>query len=93
MKYLFLDLEMAHSKNDGKICEFGYVLTNEKFEILKEENLIINPNIERKSWDWFALKKIMKKTSAYYESGKTFDKYYPRIKTLIEEADFIYGLL
>lgn len=91
MKYLFLDLEMAHSKNDGKICEFGYVLTNEKFEILKEENLIINPNIERKSWDWFALKKIMKKTAAYYERGKTFDKYYPRIKTLLEEADFIFG--
>ena len=67
MKYLFLDLEMANSKNGGKICEFGYVLTNEKFEILKEENLIINPNIERKSWDYYALNEILKKTAAYYE--------------------------
>ena len=91
MKYLFLDLEMANSKNGGKICEFGYVVTNEKFEILKEENLIINPDIKRKDWDYYALNEIMKKTTEYYESRKTFDKYYPKIKTLIEEADFIFG--
>ena len=47
MRVLFFDLEFAHSKNGGKICEFGYVVTNEKLEILRKENMIINPNIER----------------------------------------------
>lgn len=41
MRYLFFDLECA----DGRmaICEFGYVLTDDKFRILGERNLLINP--------------------------------------------------
>lgn len=91
MKLLFLDLELAHSKNGGKICEFGYVKTNEKFEVIKQENLIINPNIKRKDWDWYALKKILNRKVEQYENEKTFDKYYPKIKTIIEDVDYIFG--
>lgn len=41
MRYLFFDIECA----DGNraICEFGYVITDEKFNVLGERNLIIDP--------------------------------------------------
>jgi flagellar basal body rod protein FlgG len=48
VKYLFFDLEFANSR-DGKpkICEFGYVVTDEGFRVLSRGNLIIDPNIQR----------------------------------------------
>ena len=53
MKYLFFDLEYASQKGGtSKICEFGYVVTDENFNILEKDNLIINPNIYRYEWDY-----------------------------------------
>ena len=44
MKYLFFDIECAVvSKVAAKICAFGYCLTDEKFNILEKEDLLINP--------------------------------------------------
>lgn len=40
MNFLFFDIECC----DGyHICSFGYVLTNENFEIIKKEDILINP--------------------------------------------------
>lgn len=91
MKYLFFDLEMAHSNNGGKICEFGYVVTNELFEIIEKNNFIINPDIKKREWDWYVLKNILTKSREDYEGGEKFDKYYPKIKLLIEEANYVFG--
>ncbi len=44
MKYLFFDIECANCLNgEGKICSFGYVLTDENFNVLKKRDIIINP--------------------------------------------------
>ena len=44
MKYLFFDIECAVvSKTAAKICAFGYCLTDENFQILEKEDLLINP--------------------------------------------------
>lgn len=44
MRFLFFDTECANCYNGvGKLCEFGYVLTDEKFKIIKTDNLLINP--------------------------------------------------
>ena len=43
MKYLFFDIECCDGTH---ICEFGYVLTNDKFEILDRDFFLMNP--ERK---------------------------------------------
>ena len=52
MNYLFFDLEEASSnRNHFHICEFGYVITNEKYEVLEQNNFIINPMIDRSEWD------------------------------------------
>jgi DNA polymerase III epsilon subunit-like protein len=45
MKYLFFDCECANCYNhEGKICSFGYVITDESFKIIEEQDLIINPD-------------------------------------------------
>lgn len=36
MRYLFFDIECCNGRN---ICEFGYVITNDKFNILEKKIL------------------------------------------------------
>ena len=44
MKYLFFDIECSVvSKNTAKICAFGYCLTDEQFNIIEQEDILINP--------------------------------------------------
>jgi len=92
MKYLFFDLEYATSKGGNiKICEFGYVLTNEKFEILNKGNFIIDPYINRCDWDWRVVKKILTRNVKEYEENPRFDEYYDDICDLIKSADYVLG--
>ena len=92
MKYLSFDLEYATSRNgSSKICEFGYVITNEKFEVLERSNFIINPRIERNEWDWKVVNEILTRPIIEYECGFDFVHYYPKIKKLIDDADYIIG--
>ena len=45
MKYVFFDIECSNSfVESSKICSFGYVLTDEKFNIIKKEDIFINPS-------------------------------------------------
>lgn len=92
MKYLFFDLEYATSKGGNiKICEFGFVVTDEKFEILERDNFIINPNIFREEWDWRVVRKILTRRVSEYEDSPTFDEYYDDIVKLIKSADYVFG--
>ena len=51
MKYLFFDIECANSFDGvGKICEFGYVLTDENLNVIKQGIHLINPDAE---FDWY----------------------------------------
>lgn len=40
MRYLFFDIECCDGRN---ICSFGYTITDEKFNVIKKEDIIINP--------------------------------------------------
>lgn len=91
MKILFFDLEFASSKNGCKICEFGYVITNENLEIIEKNNLIINPNLANNEWDWRVLRKILTRSKQEYEERLTFKYYYPKIKEIIYGCDYILG--
>lgn len=92
MKYLFYDLEYATSAGGVmKVCEFGYVTTDENFNVLDRNNFIINPNISRGEWDYRVISKILTRSIEEYESGKRFGYYYNYIKKSIEEADCVIG--
>ena len=85
MKYLFFDIECSSvSKNAAKICAFGYCLTDEQFNIIEKEDILINPQggfhlTDRKGEQGLVLP---------YQYGE-FKKY----PTFPQKADKIYALL
>ena len=91
MKLLFFDLENATGGRSNKICELGYVLVDEHFLILEKGNMIINPNISRREWDWYVVKKVLTRKKSEYEKSQTFDFYYQMINGLIKSADYVIG--
>lgn len=91
MKYLFFDTEIATSKASKKICEFGYVITDEAFNILERNNYIINPNIKRCDWDWYVAKNILSREVREYEACFDFNHYYIQIDNLINSVDYVFG--
>lgn len=45
MDYLFFDIECANCFGGrGKICSFGYVITDERFNIKQKSDILINPH-------------------------------------------------
>lgn len=86
MNYLFYDLECASCAGGGKICEFGYVLTDGSFRLLEKANLLINPGIGPGEWDWYALKKVLTHSRPEYEAQKKFPHYADKIRELFEGA-------
>lgn len=45
MNHLFFDIECANCDGGkGKICTFGYVITDEEFNELQSEDIIVNPD-------------------------------------------------
>lgn len=91
MNYLFFDIECA----DGSkaICEFGYVLTNEKFEIIKERNLIIDPECRFKLRDRSGQDDLeLTYPYEYYYMFYPLSEVYETIKTLLtQENILIFG--
>jgi DNA polymerase III epsilon subunit-like protein len=85
MDYLFFDVECANCfEGTGKLCEFGYVLTDQQFNIIKKENLLINPSAK---FDPYVIKKMLNFTEQEYAKNPRFDKFYDKIIGLITAKD------
>ena len=83
MNLLFFDTECSSCANGAKICEFGYVLTDMDFNIIKYENLLIDPQSKFNS---YGLKQ------AGIEFSHSYDEYY-KSPDLKERYPIIKGLL
>ena len=88
MRYLFFDIECA----DGSkaICEFGYVLCDEKFNVIAKKNILINPECE------FNLRNregqvdlVLSYPYEEYYKHKSFDDLYDNIKFLMTQKDLL----
>lgn len=87
MKYLFIDIECANNyDNEGKVCEFGYVVSDENFNIVSKEYFLINPDC---TYDWYVVKKLLAFKKEDYNSSHKYPYYYPAIKTLLEDGNTI----
>ncbi len=91
MRYVFFDIECACVfKSVAKMCAFGYVVTNENFEVEEREDILMNPRgkfhlTDRKGGEGIVL-------PYEYEDFKkypTFPAHYGRIKRLLEGKDTI----
>lgn len=86
MNYLFFDIECANCYGGrGKICSFGYVLTDENLNILEKEDIIINP---RSSFNLGPDLKLAY-TKAEFKEAFPFTAYYDHIGALLEYDDYV----
>lgn len=86
--YLFFDIECANCFGGvGKMCSFGYVLINEDWEILDEDDVVMNPEAE---FDWYLFDPKhgckLAYSKDYFRSKHNFESYYSPIKKLIEAS-------
>ena len=91
MKYVFFDIECACVyKSVAKICAFGYVVTDENFNLLAREDILMNPRGKfhltgRKGSEGLVL-------PYEYEDFKQYPVFpteYKKIKALLEDKDTI----
>jgi DNA polymerase III epsilon subunit-like protein len=91
MRYLFFDIECANCfDGKGKICSFGYVLTDENFTVLKKEDWVMNPRARfyltsRKSGEDIELFY----TKSQFRHAPTFPHFYEAIRALLCAPDQI----
>lgn len=89
VKLLFFDMEFANGKIPGSVFSFGYVITDEEFNILSEPaDICINPDCE---WNDYVAKNILAYPMETIEASPLFPACYEKIRSLFEEADIAVG--
>lgn len=85
-KYLFFDIESIDRKSRFT-CTFGYVLTDDKFNVLAKEDILINPDVIE--YDWYVLKNMFYYTKEDAITSPKFDYFYNKINTLLDSEDIV----
>jgi DNA polymerase III epsilon subunit-like protein len=83
--YLFFDIECANCfDGKGKMCSFGYVLTDGQFTVIESDDIVINPEAE---FDWYLFSPKnrcpLAYSKEYFRRQHNFKDYYKQIKTLL----------
>ena len=79
MKYLFFDIECANPKFNS-ICTFGYVITDEQFNVIEQKDILMNPET---GYDKYVIKNILRYPTEELDSKMPFPCYYDEIKQLM----------
>lgn len=93
MKYIFFDIECANCfGGNGKICSFGYVITDRFFNVLEKEDIVINPKapfmLGRKGKDFIKLAYSKEE----FKNAPDFQRFYRMIKSILSRKDsLIFG--
>ncbi|MBQ8439511.1 MAG: hypothetical protein IJX19_02505 [Clostridia bacterium] len=89
MKLLFFDMEFADGKVPGSIYSFGYLVTDEDFEILTPPtDLLIDPE---STWNEYVEQNILAYPKEEVEASPNFSARYEVLKALFEDADLAVG--
>ena len=91
MKYVFFDIECANCfHGNGKICSFGYVITDEKFKIIEKKDILINPHSK---FHLFGNKNHPGIVLAYdektFNSSPDFIHFYKKIRSILTDKHSI----
>lgn len=89
MKYIFFDIECANCyQGKGKICSFGYVITDTSFNVIEKCDLVINPAAK------FNLGPdiVLAYDKNTFKNAPMFPDFYGEITTLLEDEDaMVFG--
>lgn len=89
LKLLFFDMEFANGKIPGSVFSFGYVITDEEFNILEgPTDICINPDCE---WNEYVAKNILAYPMESIETSPLFPDRYEVIKDLFASVDVAVG--
>lgn len=89
VKLLFFDMEFADGKVPGSIYSFGYMVTDEDFEILvPPTDLLIDPE---STWNEYVEKNILAYPKEEVEASPNFAARYDELKSLFEGTDLAVG--
>ncbi len=93
MKYLFYDCEVANSFDKlSKICSLGYTLTDTKLNLIKKEDILINPEAP---FDYHLYNKKYEVNLFYpkseFRKAPNFSKRYEMIKELFSGEVLVFG--
>ena len=99
MKYLFFDIECSNCFNgQNKICEFGYVVTDEQLNILKKEDIPMSPGNKNNKDDRFDSSIYERDPSLdwaydidFYFTCEKFPYFYKKIKQLFNDSFMVFG--
>lgn len=85
MKYVFFDIECANCfHGHGKICSFGYVITDERFKILEKKDILINPHSK---FQFFGRKNrpciVLGYDEKTFNSSPDFIHFYKKIRSIL----------
>ena len=95
MKYLFFDIECSNCFNGiGKMCEFGYVLTDESLHVMKSGEIPMSPGKGRAAKFHLTGRKhekdlILAYENDYYFEQPEFPHFYKKIKEMVEDPDTV----
>lgn len=96
MKYLFFDIECSNCfGNNPKMCEFGYVVTDEKFKVITSDVIPMSPGkrCRENRFDTSIYKREPGFQWAYeydyYFECPEFPKFYEQIKKLFKMEDVV----
>lgn len=85
MEYLFFDCESANCRTDGNIFSFGYVVTDEHFNVTEEcKDIIINP---KSKFDPYVKKNILAYDMQEVRSAPDFSQRYDTLKKILCKED------
>ena len=94
MEYVFFDIECASvTKEFAKICVFGYCLTDEQFNIIEKEDILVNPKggfhlTDRKGQEGI----VLPYDYAAFKKYPAFPAIYPHVRALLEsENRLVFG--
>lgn len=94
MNFVFFDIECASVyKYTAKICAFGYVLCDEKFNIIEKEDILINPKGKFHLTDGRGERGlVLPYEYSDFKKYPLFTEVYPKIKELLEDKNnLVFG--
>lgn len=85
MNFLFFDIECANPRFNS-ICTFGYVMTDEFFNVIDSRDILINPET---SYDKYVVKNILHYPTELLNQQMPFPCFYDEIKELMSQNDTV----